>query len=711
MPLLIIALIASASALLFALAVSRRVLKEDEGNDEMRAIAVAIQEGATAFLRREYTFLLVFVAVVTAVLIIFIDYDILDRFPSPDGELTDLPRTGISYLIGAFASALAGYIGMQVAVRANVRTAAKARIGLNPALRVAFSSGVVMGMSVVGVSLLCLTLLYLVFQNVQPLTGFAFGASSIALFARVGGGIFTKAADVGADLVGKIEMGIPEDDPRNPATIADAVGDNVGDVAGMGADLFESYTGAIVATMSLATIAIIGIGTNAVFEPDKVGATLVNGMPILDYDSDPLVLPLLIMAIGIGAAVIGTFLVRTGEQAQMGRLLWALRTGIFGASGLVLLGTGIAIAVMGLDVALFFSVLIGLIAGQIIGTATEYYTAYEYKPTRALADQAETGAGTVIIGGLGLGMLSTVVPILTLVIGIWLTHEIAGLYGIGLAAVGMISPLGVTLASDAYGPVADNAGGIAEQAHLPPEVRERTDALDSLGNTTAATGKGFAIGSAVLTALALMVTYAQAVGIIDITGTIPAEERLGLDLLNVDVLVGALIGGLMPFIFGALTMAAVGRAAMRMVEEVRRQFREKPGIMAGTERPDYANAVAIATDGAIREMILPGLLAVSVPISVGALIGAEALGGLLVGSIVTGAMLALMMANAGGAWDNAKKYIEAGHLGGKGSEAHKAAVVGDTVGDPFKDTSGPSMNILLKLMSIVAVVFGPLFVG
>ena len=711
MPLLIIALIASASALLFALAVSRRVLKEDEGNDEMRAIAVAIQEGATAFLRREYTFLLVFVAVVTAVLIIFIDYDILDRFPSPGGELTDLPRTGISYLIGAFASALAGYIGMQVAVRANVRTAAKARIGLNPALRVAFSSGVVMGMSVVGVSLLCLTLLYLVFQNVQPLTGFAFGASSIALFARVGGGIFTKAADVGADLVGKIEMGIPEDDPRNPATIADAVGDNVGDVAGMGADLFESYTGAIVATMSLATIAIIGIGTNAVFEPDKVGATLVNGMPILDYDSDPLVLPLLIMAIGIGAAVIGTFLVRTGEQAQMGRLLWALRTGIFGASGLVLLGTGIAIAVMGLDVALFFSVLIGLVAGQIIGTATEYYTAYEYKPTRALADQAETGAGTVIIGGLGLGMLSTVVPILTLVIGIWLTHEIAGLYGIGLAAVGMLSPLGVTLASDAYGPVADNAGGIAEQAHLPPEVRERTDALDSLGNTTAATGKGFAIGSAVLTALALMVTYAQAVGIIDITGTIPAEERLGLDLLNVDVLVGALIGGLMPFIFGALTMAAVGRAAMRMVEEVRRQFREKPGIMAGTERPDYANAVAIATDGAIREMILPGLLAVSVPISVGALIGAEALGGLLVGSIVTGAMLALMMANAGGAWDNAKKYIEAGHLGGKGSEAHKAAVVGDTVGDPFKDTSGPSMNILLKLMSIVAVVFGPLFVG
>jgi K(+)-stimulated pyrophosphate-energized sodium pump len=686
---IIIAVVAGLVALAFALAVSRMILAEDEGDETMRGIAHAIQEGASAFLRREYTYLAVFVVVVTLVLAIFVDYDVLGRFGEQAGNLTDAPRTAASYLIGALASATAGFVGMQIAVRSNVRTTAKARIGLNPALRIAFSSGVVMGMSVVGISLICLTVLYLIFENVQPLTGFAFGASSIALFARVGGGIYTKAADVGADLVGKVEAGIPEDDPRNPATIADNVGDNVGDVAGMGADLFESYTGAIVATMALATIAIVGVGTNAVFDPSAIA----------DFDSDAFILPLLVMAIGIGASLIGTFFVRTGEQADMGRLLWALRAGVYSASGLVLVGTGAAIAIMGLDIALFFAVLIGLVAGQLIGTATEYFTAYEYGPTQRLAAQAETGAATVIIGGLGLGMLSTAVPILVLVVGIWLTYEIAGLYGIALAAVGMLSPLGVTLASDAYGPVADNAGGIAEQAHLPPEVRERTDALDSLGNTTAATGKGFAIGSAVLTALALMVTYSQVVGIST------------LDLLNVDVLIGALIGGLMPFIFGALTMAAVGRAAMHMVEEVRRQFRDIPGIMEGTGRPEYASAVAIATDGALKEMILPGLLAIAVPISVGAIIGAEALGGLLVGSIVTGALLALMMANAGGAWDNAKKYIEAGHLGGKGSEPHKAAVVGDTVGDPFKDTSGPALNILLKLMSIVAVVFGPLFVG
>jgi K(+)-stimulated pyrophosphate-energized sodium pump len=686
---IVIAVVAALVALAFALIVAQRVLKEDEGDDTMRAIAVAIQEGAGAFLRREYTFLAGFVVVVAIIIAVFIDFDVLDRFGEQVGEFADLPRTAFSYVLGALASGLAGFVGMQIAVRANVRTAAKARTGLNPALRVAFSSGVVMGMSVVGISLLCLTVLYFIFENVQPLTGFAFGASSIALFARVGGGIYTKAADVGADLVGKVEAGIPEDDARNPATIADNVGDNVGDVAGMGADLFESYTGAVVATMALATVAIVGVGTNAVFEPEAIAA----------FDSDAFVLPLLIMAIGIGAAIIGTFLVRTSEDANMGRLLWALRAGVFSASGLVLIGTGAAVALMGLDIGLFFCVLVGLLAGQFIGTATEYYTAYEYKPTQKLAAQAETGAATVIIGGLGLGMLSTAIPLLVLVAGIWITFELAGLYGIALAAVGMLSPLGVTLASDAYGPVADNAGGIAEQAHLPPEVRERTDALDSLGNTTAATGKGFAIGSAVLTALALMVTYSQIVGI-----TV-------LDLLDVNVLIGALIGGLMPFIFGALTMAAVGRAAMHMVEEVRRQFREHPGIMDGTERPQYASAVAIATDGALKEMILPGVLAISVPIAVGAIIGAEALGGLLVGSIITGSVLALMMANAGGAWDNAKKYIEAGHLGGKGSEAHKAAVVGDTVGDPFKDTSGPALNILLKLMSIVAVVFGPLFIG
>ena len=686
---IVIAIISAAGALLFALYTAQRLLAEDQGDDTMRGIAAAIQEGADAFLRREYTYLAIFVAVVFVVLVVFVDYDVLDRFGEEGGNLTDAPRVGVSYVIGAIASALAGLVGMKIAVQANVRTAAMARIGLNPALRVAFSSGTVMGMSVVGISLLCLCILYLVFESVQPLTGFAFGASSIALFARVGGGIFTKAADVGADLVGKVEAGIPEDDPRNPATIADNVGDNVGDVAGMGADLFESYTSAVVATMALATIAVIGVGENARFDVSAAA----------DFDSDAFVLPLLIMAIGIGSSILGTFLVRTDEQADMGRLLWALRTGIFSAGGLVLIGTGIAIAVMGLDFELFFAVLTGLVAGQLIGTATEYYTAYEYSPTQRLAATAETGPATLIIAGLGLGMLSTAIPMLVIVVGIYATFELAGLYGIGLAAVGMLSTLGITLASDAYGPVADNAGGIAEQAHLPSEVRERTDALDSLGNTTAATGKGFAIGSAVLTSLALMVVYSQVVGI------------SSLDLLDVDVLIGALIGGLMPFVFSALTMQAVGRSAMSMVNEVRRQFREIPGIMEGTGQPEYAKAVAIATDGALREMVLPGLLAISVPIAVGAIIGPEALGGLLVGSIIAGSLMALMMANAGGAWDNAKKYIEAGHLGGKGSEAHKAAVVGDTVGDPFKDTSGPALNILLKLMSIVAVVFGPLFVA
>ncbi|PFG73015.1 sodium-translocating pyrophosphatase [Tepidiforma thermophila] len=685
---LLVAAGAGVIALLFAAWTARRVLAEDEGTDTMKTIASAIQEGAAAFLRREYTFLSVFVVIVAIALAVFVDYDALDRFGEQRGEFTDLPRTAAAYILGAISSALAGYIGMYIAVRANVRTAAKARQGLNPALRVAFSSGAVMGITVTGISVIGLVIVYLVTQDTQPLTGYAFGASSIALFARVGGGIYTKAADVGADLVGKVEAGIPEDDPRNPATIADNVGDNVGDVAGMGADLFESYTGSIVAAMALTTAAVVG-AEKGVFENTDVA----------NWDSKAFALPLLIMGVGIISAIIGTFLVRTGENATMGRLLWALRTGVFSASGLVLAGTAALLVVMDLPFDLFWAVLIGLVAGQVIGTATEYYTAYEFRPTQNLSKTAETGPATVIIGGLGLGMLSTAVPLITIVVAIWATYQIAGLYGIALAAVGMLSPLGITLATDAYGPVADNAGGIAEQAHLDPAVRQRTDALDSLGNTTAATGKGFAIGSAVLTALALMVTYSQVVGLETI------------DILDVETMLGLLIGGLMPFVFAALAMGAVGRAAMAMVNEVRRQFREIPGIMEGTGKPDYARAVAISTDGAIREMVLPGLLAVVVPILVGSVIGAEALGGLLIGSIASGSVLALMMANAGGAWDNAKKYIEAGHLGGKGSEAHKAAVVGDTVGDPFKDTAGPSMNILLKLMSIVAVVFGPLFVG
>ncbi|GBD23787.1 Putative K(+)-stimulated pyrophosphate-energized sodium pump [bacterium HR29] len=692
MVLLWIALAAGVLALAFSAAVARQVLRHDTGTERMQEIASAIQEGARAFLMREYQFLAAFVVVVAVVLAVFIDYDVLDRFGPQHGRLTDWPRTAIAYVLGAIASGTAGYVGMYVAVRANVRTAARAREGLNPALRVAFSSGSVMGITVTGISLALLALIYLVVRDVQPLTGFAFGASSIALFARVGGGIYTKAADVGADLVGKVEAGIPEDDPRNPATIADNVGDNVGDVAGMGADLFESYTGSIVATMALATVAVSGATKFSENAPFSAGA-------LTDWKSDPFVLPLLIMGIGIFASIIGTFLVRTSEDATMGRLLWALRTGIFSASGLVVVGTAVAIAVLDLPWSLFWSMVIGLVAGQVIGTATEYFTAYEFRPTQSLAKQAETGAATVIIGGLSLGMLSTAVPLLVIVAAIWSTYELAGLYGIALSAVGMLAPLGITLATDAYGPVADNAGGIAEQAHLPPEVRQRTDALDSLGNTTAATGKGFAIGSAVLTALALMVTYAT------------VADLDAIDVLRHDVIIGILIGGLMPFVFAALAMGAVGRAAMAMVQEVRRQFREIPGIMEGTARPDYARAVKISTDGAIREMVLPGILAVVVPIVVGAAIDAQALGGLLIGSIASGSVLALMMANAGGAWDNAKKFIEAGHFGGKGSDAHKAAVVGDTVGDPFKDTAGPSMNILLKLMSIVAVVFGPLFIG
>ncbi len=674
---LYVAIAAGLVALAFAGVLTYDLLRQDRGSKEVQFIGDAIQRGAMAFLGREYRMLALFVVVVTVILAVLIDWDVTDTV----GSSRELPSTAISYLAGAVASALAGFIGMSIAVRANTRTTVKAMVGLNPALRVAFNSGTVMGVSVVGIGLIGVTLLYWIFKEPIIVAGFGFGASSIALFARVGGGIYTKAADVGADLVGKIEQGIPEDDPRNPATIADNVGDNVGDVAGMGADLFESYVGSIIATLALTAVGAAAIGQAA---PDS-------------FDDNLYILPLLIAAIGVVSAILGTFLVRTSEGASMGRLLWSLRIGIFGAGALVLIGTGVSVWALDLSFNLFWVVVVGLVAGQTIGTSSEVFTSYEYRFTRGVADQAETGPATVIIGGLGLGMLSTLIPGVVVVIAMWLANDLAGTYGVALAAVGMLSTLGITLATDAYGPVADNAGGIAEQAHLDPSVRERTDALDSLGNTTAATGKGFAIGSAVLTALALMAAYSEVTGI------------SSFNLLEVDVLMGVIIGSIMPFLFGALTMQAVGRTANAMVTEVRRQFREIAGLMEGTAPADYERAVDISTRGAMREMVLPGLLAIAAPIVVGAILGPTALGGLLVGAIATGFLLAIMMANAGGAWDNAKKYIEAGHLGGKGSSAHEAAVVGDTVGDPFKDTSGPALNILIKLMSIVALVFAPLF--
>ncbi len=672
---LIIAGALGAAALLFAGLLTLRVLKEDEGTSAMKDIGLAIKEGALAFLRREYLVLLPFVVVVAVALWALIDWWTNDSL---------VPKTAISYLAGTLCSATAGFIGMNVAIRANVRTAAAAMRGLNPALRVAFNSGAVMGISVVGIGLLGVTILYLIWQDVTYVIGFAFGASSIALFARVGGGIFTKAADVGSDLVGKVEAGIPEDDPRNAGVIADNVGDNVGDVAGMGADLFESYVGSIIAAMTLAVAA---------------GAS--------GWKDDVVMLPLLVASAGILASVLGTFVVRTGEQAGFSQLLWALRRGIIASAVLVLLMSLGAVLLLDLDGVigenvtgfdLFAAIASGLVAGVIIGLATEFYTSYDYPPTKGVAESAQTGAATTMITGIATGMQSTAIPGLIIGGAILASFELAGFYGVGLAGVGMLSTLGITLATDAYGPVADNAGGIAEQAHLDPEVRQRTDSLDALGNTTAATGKGFAIGSAGLTALALLAAYAGA-----------AELDDQINLLQHTTLVGVLIGGMLPFLFSAMTMRAVGRAAFSIVNEVRRQFREIPGIMEGTGRPDYARCVDISTRGALREMIVPGLLAVAAPLLVGFILGPVALGGLLVGSIASGFMLAITMANAGGAWDNAKKYIEVGHYGGKGSDPHKAAVEGDVVGDPFKDTSGPSLNILLKLMAVVSLVFAPVF--
>ncbi len=684
---LIVALAAGALALIFAGFTAMRVLSAEAGNELMRSIGDSIREGAGAFLRREYMSLLPFVVVVTVVLGV-LDYTIFEHGMAA-------PATAISYLVGTICSGTAGFIGMNVAVRANVRTAAAGMRGLNPALRVAFSSGTVMGVTVVGIGLLGVTILYLIFQNISVVAGFGFGASSIALFARVGGGIFTKAADVGSDLVGKVEAGIPEDDPRNPGVIADNVGDNVGDVAGMGADLFESYVSSIISTVALSAAAVV---------------FATGGASEFDYTDAQAVFPMLLAGAGIVAAILGTFVVRSGEQANFDKLLWSLRYGIFAAGGLLVIFAAILTITLTDNWWWFGCVVAGLVAGTIIGLATEYFTSYSYKPTQTVSAASETGAATVIIQGIASGMLSTLIPVICVSIAILLAYWFAGFYGVALAGVGLLSTLGITLATDAYGPVADNAGGIAEQANLDPEVRERTDALDALGNTTAATGKGFAIGSAALTALALLAAYSVSAGLINIgeDGKL-VDANIGINLLQPEILVGLVIGAMLPFIFSALTMQAVGRAAQGIVDEVRRQFREIPGLMEGTGTPDSARCVDISTRGALREMIIPGVMAVIAPIATGFILGEAALGGLLIGSVASGFMLAIMMASAGGTWDNAKKYVELGNYGGKGSEAHKAAVEGDVVGDPFKDTSGPSLNILLKLMAVVSLVFAPVF--